>query len=55
MRSKLPCRNPGRDMLGPNTLSEILEQADGVPSATKLPLDATSSRLAFETATFGLG
>jgi hypothetical protein len=43
-------------MIGLNPLSnETLEVADGSPSAAKLPLDNSSSRLAFQTATFGLG
>ncbi|MEO1843432.1 MAG: hypothetical protein ABGZ37_04055 [Akkermansiaceae bacterium] len=43
-------------MIGLNALSqEALEVADGVPSATKLPLDEESSGVAFQTATFGLG
>ena len=35
--------------------SQPLAQADGTPAATKLPLDASSAQVAFETATFGLG
>jgi hypothetical protein len=35
--------------------NEPLEVADGIPSAAKLPLDTSSSMLAFQTATFGLG
>jgi hypothetical protein len=34
---------------------EELAVADGRSAATELPLDKASSRVAFETATFGLG
>ena len=36
-------------------LAEPLPTADGKVSATTLPLDAKTSKLKFETATFGLG
>lgn len=43
-------------MIGLNPLpNETLEVADGIPSATKLPLDHSSSKHVFQTATFGLG
>lgn len=35
--------------------SEILPTENGVVSATKLPADRETSKIAFETATFGLG
>ena len=44
-------------MIGIDSLSnhEILAVEDGKPSASQLPLDRESSRVASETATFGLG
>ena len=36
-------------------LAETLPKADGKISATTLPLDAKTSKVKFETATFGLG
>lgn len=44
-------------MIGLNALStnETLAVDDGKPSASQLPLDREASRVAFQTATFGLG
>ena len=44
-------------MIGLNSRNqnEVLPAADGIPSATKLPLDKATSQREFQTATFGLG
>lgn len=44
-------------MIGMKALSrnEALEVHDGTPATGVLPLDRETSRVAFETATFGLG
>ena len=35
--------------------TEVLPLEDGVVSATQLPADEAASKIAYETATFGLG
>lgn len=42
-------------IMGLMSSAETLAKADGTVSATKLPLDAKTAKMKFETATFGLG